>query len=425
MTSTRITRSIKKLRNELETFLKNNEFARVEKLDRDYFILKPWNDESIALALTKKKSPLLIKELNNLILPPRFTAIFHLDKMTMEFIYTVLEKDDLCYQREFELKLAGKTYNCKFDRATERLLLLSNLFRRTKSESVTGYRNLLVLRDYTEDFRRGTVAAVSQLENIEPVSFHVSGFKSFDEDEIIEVSKHLNFYMQYYDRGCPFILIHSPEVEKDDKPVQLRFIETTFPRSISSKKQDEFLLDIYLATLQVESRMKFIYYYQILEYAAYYHVDDETRRFMLNIINTPDIHTNSDKAINRLIEVMSSNVRQEDEAKVQKLVKLTCYPDIIWKEIEKDKDYFVIKQDFDGGFVVDELISNDTTLDAFCAMWHPKTIDTIRHIRNALVHGREKKFGKVITPSARNDILINPWTGIIRRLAEQVIIYNR
>ena len=69
MTSTRITRSIKKLRNELETFLKNNEFARVEKLDRDYFILKPWNDESIALALTKKKSPLLIKELNNLILP--------------------------------------------------------------------------------------------------------------------------------------------------------------------------------------------------------------------------------------------------------------------------------------------------------------------------------------------------------------------
>ena len=48
----------------------------------------------------------------------------------------------------------------------------------------------------------------------------------------------------------------------------------------------------------------------------------------------------------------------------------------------------------------------------------------LRYIRNALVHGREKKFGKVINPTIKNDYLIRPWCSVARRIAEEIVIFS-
>jgi len=318
----------------------------------------------------------------------------------------------------------GKSYICKFDEASERLLILSKLFKRTGKQSTTDHRNLLLLREYVEYASKKRASVEDYFVGMKPISFYVSGFESFDENEIIEVSKHLNFFMQYYDRDCAYILIHSAESELLEAPKQLQFIETTFPKNISTRRQDPFLLDLALAAFKVETRLQFIYYYQILEYAAFYYIDDEIRGDLLKIINTPDIHSNSDRYISRIVEVVSG-IRQDEEAKLNKVVKAACVPSSVWKELERNISYFTKRQEFDGGFVLEPFVSEDTTLESFCAMWHPKTVDTLRVIRNALVHGREKRFGRVISLTPRNDLLVKPWVAIVRRMAEQMIIFGR
>jgi hypothetical protein len=106
------------------------------------------------------------------------------------------------------------------------------------------------------------------------------------------------------------------------------------------------------------------------------------------------------------------------------VVKAICSPEAVWREIEQNMAYFTTKHEFDGGFVLDPFIPENSSKEGFCGMWHPKTINALRHIRNALVHGREKKFINVIAPTRRNDLLIRPWSSIVRCIAEQVIIFG-
>ena len=170
--------------------------------------------------------------------------------------------------------------------------------------------------------------------------------------------------------------------------------------------------------------MKFIYYYQILEYAAFYYVDDSIRRNLLRIVCTPDILSNPEKYISRILDAVSES-RQEIEAKIEKIVYSSCTPDVIWSELQQNIAYFTTRQEFEGGFVLEPFVCEDTTLETFTTMWHPNTAVTLRHIRNALVHGRERRGGPIITPTRDNEVKIRPWLPIIRRVAEQVIIYGK
>lgn len=413
------------LEEQLTPFLRNNPYSEIKKRGKLYYVINPWKDESIYFVLRPESQSDLIAALNNLILPRRFTALYHLDTNTVEYIYTLLDENSPYLSRQFEFTTDGKVYYCRFEDASERLLLLSKLFRPTGKEAAAEYRNLMLLHLYMNP----KLIQSLQLEQDfftqrKPVSFSVSGFEKFDEDKIVEISKHLNFFMLYYDRESPSILIHSVERELAEPAKQLQFVETTFPEKISTRRQDPFLLDLALTARTVETRLQFLYYYQILEYAAFYYTDDEVRRDLLNIINTPDIHSNPERHISRILDTVSG-VRQEEEAKIQKVVKMVCRPEVVWKELQQDVSYFSQTQQFDGGFVLEAFIDETTTVESFCAMWHPKTADTLRFIRNALVHGRERKFGKVISPTPRNDQLIKPWVATARRIAEEVIIFGR
>ena len=145
---------------------------------------------------------------------------------------------------------------------------------------------------------------------------------------------------------------------------------------------------------------------------------------MLQIINTPDIHADPDKYIPRILDTVT-DMHQSDEAKLNKIVETGCPPDIIWKELRQNLPYFSERQEFKGGFVIEPFISDDMTLKSFAAMWIPKTPDTLRKIRNALVHGRESRHGLFIAPTRDNNLKISPWIPVIHRIAEQIIIFGR
>lgn len=419
-------KQIVKLKEELATFFENNTASDIKKTKKGYYIVTPWNDNSIRFLLEKEYQAKLINVLNNIILSPRFTAIYHSDTKTMEYIYTILETDDLCFSRQFEFALSGKKYHCKFAESSECLLLLSQSFRRTRNYPQADYRNLLEYREYME-YKSGKQPLLEDyFTGMVPISFYVSKFNKFDETEILQVSQHLNFFMQYYDRDCPIAIIHPVEIESTIKSKQLKLIDTTFPKSISSRKQDPFLLELALEALKVkEIRLQYIYYYQILEYAAFYYIDHEIRRHLLKLINSPDIQSYPEKYLPSILEKVTE-LNQGEDPKIDRIVQVRCEPEVIWREIQQNRDFFLNKQEFDGGHVMDCLITEDMTIDSFIKVaWHPNVIKNLRNIRNALVHGREKRVSQIISPSKQNDLKLRPLVNLIRRIAEQVIIYDK
>ena len=422
------------LEKEFESFLNHNPHSKIQKKGERYYVINPWDDESLSFAVEHESQPDLITALNNLILPPRFTALYHLDSKTMEFIWTLIDKNSPYLSREFEFTIDGKTYYCRFGDASERLLLLSKVFIPIGEESRTSYRNLMLFNMYMEPkdlSKLGELSGLGQLFKLGmnfftervPISFFVSGFEEFEEDKIVEISKHLNFFMSYYNRNSPLILIHSTKGEESEPIRELKIFEMDFPKKISCSHKDPFLLDLALAAREAETRLKFIYYYQILEYAAFYYVDSDIKRKMLQIIAAPDIQANPDRYIFRLLEIIT-DLRESDEAKLNKIVETGCTPDIVWEEIQQNLPYFSKRQEFEGGFVIEPFISEDMTLESFATMWLPKTPDILRKIRNALVHGRERRLGLVIAPTQNSERKIRPWIPVIRRIAEQVLIFT-
>lgn len=433
-TKKKLQAAVSKYEKNIAPFLERNPFSKVKIVDDSICVTNPWNDDSLSFFLENWNEELMIPILNNVILPPRFTAVYHVNAKTMEFIYTLLSEDDVCTARKFSFRLDRRLYSCEFGESSGEVLALaaSSLFIK---QSKTEFRNLNLLRDYLvskNNHQKGRKAGKSKkaapakdtFANMKPISFFVRGFRRYDEGEMINVSKHINFLTYYYDRNCPWIIVHTPQTESDT-PKQLQFIETAFPEKIITKSYNPLLLDLAVEARKVGPRLQFIYYFQILEYAAFYYVEDEVKRQLLTIINSPDIHSNSDKYVSRILDAISTSTRIDEEHKMPKVVKSACRPDDIWKEVQQNIPYFSKTQKFDGGFVVEPLIAESTNFENFCAMWHPKTVNTINSIRNALVHGREKKSGSVIIPTPLNDSLIQPWVSVIGRMAEQVIIYGR
>ena len=408
---------------QLEPFLNRNPHSQIQKKGERHHVVNPWNDESLSFVIEPDSRVDLITTLNNLILPPRFTALYHLDSNTMEYIYTFLDKNSPYISRVFEFIIDGQTYYCQFGCASERLLLLSKVFVASGEESGTAYRNLRLLNMYTTYVRQEKLASgEGPLGSLIPTSFFVRGFERFEEDKTVEVSKHLNFFMTYYDKSSPIIAIHSPRGDKLEPLKELCFLETEFPKKISCSRKDPFLLDLALAAHGANDRLQFLYYYQILEYAAFYYVDADIKRRMLQAIAAPDIQVYPDRYVYKLLDILS-DIRQTDEAKLNKVVEIGCSPDAVWKKVERNLSYFSKRQEFDGGFVLEPFVSADATLEAFRGIWVPKAPDTLRKIRNALVHGRESRLGLVIAPTKANELKIQPWIRVIRCIAEQVLIF--
>jgi hypothetical protein len=171
--------------------------------------------------------------------------------------------------------------------------------------------------------------------------------------------------------------------------------------------------------------MRYLYYYQVIERASSFYLSDTTKSTLNKILNSPDIQANADTYIDKIIESVNQDVKSDDESKIEKIVKSLCDPTILWKEISANIKFFSMPTSFEGGFITNPIIAETADYAYFCNCWHPSLANQLRHIRNAIAHGREKTFGLIIHPNENNDQLLLPWVSLIRRVAEQIILYSK
>jgi hypothetical protein len=111
--------------------------------------------------------------------------------------------------------------------------------------------------------------------------------------------------MNYYDRKAATILIDISDDTITNAKCPCLSRVNTFPSDINASKIDSTLLDILsVASNSNDVRLNFIFYYQILEYCSYYHLNAEVDNKLKKILKRPDINHNSNDNIKEIIEIL-------------------------------------------------------------------------------------------------------------------------
>ncbi len=406
---------------QFRSFLLNNKFSSINKKKNGAFVIeKPWNDETLEFVIPTKADK-LSSILNTLYLPPRFSALYHKTNKSLEFIYTSFPIREELKKRSFNFNFEGRNYKCEFNKSSQELLDLADVFQPISPRTATNYRNL-------DDYKR--VASLKnlknkkiQLDNFQPISFWINGL-DWDEGKSIEIARHLNFFMTYFDKQTPFIEIHEDEFPaKEYKYKRRDLLFGDFPKDIVGKPINSNLLLWWDAAKSAPNPfLSYLYYYQILEYAAYYHLQNNEEEQLNNIITSPDILFNKEKTISRILDIMAT-IQGNDEHKISQVLRRYVDPGIIWREVENFKDYFSKEITFDGGVTIPSLMSPDCVNETFKTQWQTM-LPWITNIRNYIAHARERRSSTAIIPSKKNRNLIYPWVAVISSAANQVMIHQ-
>lgn len=405
---------------EIQMFLTNNPASSIEEIAGIGLCVKnPWGDPSIALKVPENPG-LLYEALNNLYLPDQYSLIYHLDTSEIEVIFTSLKLSpvyDELKARKFDFIFEGVTYPCLYGPSSTRLLEIAR-HHVTLSQSPTQSRNLSSYNQALDieeapDFIKSLFG--------EPISFWIKNVTWSNSDSVQTLIKNLNFFMAYFDTSTPRVLIHSLNGGSAILPQNTRYPFDSFPNEIIAHRIDDNLYQFWDATLSGDSIRKFLYNFQILEYAAVYYLDEDNKRAIRKLLITPDASSRMDSIIQSIIETLGS-VKLYDSQKMEALLKKSVDGNIIWNEIQRRVEIFSTDMDFEGGFVSKALLKKSTKFDEFEINWAATFCNRIRDIRNALSHGKETRSGSVIFPSILNQDKLQVWLPLVSAAAKQVIL---
>ncbi|MFC1461451.1 hypothetical protein ACFLQR_02895 [Verrucomicrobiota bacterium] len=409
----------------LKLFRKNNPHCEFAIEDELFMLQNPWGSKDCRLAYDLAEIEQL-KDLNNVAFNSQFDAIIHVDKNEIEFIFAYLRPDEEPSQsycdRTFTLHLDGGELTCRFAEPTERLMGLAKRVRRLPTDR--GMLTVPQLEPFTDSqqLEKLPERASRYFAKRVPRSFFVKPSAPVLSLDAEHVAKHVNFIMRYYDRETPVIEIHQKAGEKcHERTEPRRFCADSFPPSLSLKGIDEFVMQLIAVAQQTSPRFAFIYYFQVIEYAGFYFVDEKARKALKSFLRDPAMITCPEDKMHDLFAVMS-DLAHNDEGRMKKVVEECCDPHALWLEIENDKEFFCDEIHFDGGFVIPALLSPDTTAASWGTMWMPKVYDQLTKIRNCLVHARERRQSNVILPTETNNCRIQRYVPIIARVAEQIAL---
>lgn len=402
----------------LEQFGSNNPECRYVLDGNTCIVHQPWGDDSIHLEVPLDTHDLHTR-LNSIRLPPQFSAIRHTSNNDVEFIYAALKPDNEERSRKFVLHFNGLSYNCAFENASETLKQLALNTRALGPTTDTNFRNLASIRQFLK--LREQEGKDSPYKLYEVTSFWIRNCSVSDE-ELVELCRTLNFYMIYFDRRTPYVVIHS-KLENTTPTKVRRYPRNSFPNGINAKSLDPYILSIWEgAHRAAEVTRQFVLYYQILEYAGFYYLRENITRDIKRIIDSPEITTKYREVAKDILDVVVED-KQDDEAKIDAVVKQFVDPQLFWPDVEANIGVFSRDTIFEGGLIIAPLVLATWQYGDFESAWHPKLISTLRQIRNALVHAREKRASKCIMPTHRNQRLLQPWCMLIEDIAKQLIIY--
>ena len=406
------------VRQQLAQFLTNNTISKIDELNtpsKDVAVQAPWGEDSLAIVVPSTEAEDLIDGLNRIYLPERFTAIWHIDTQALEIIYSILPSSHPSASRHFVFKHRGCEYRCAFRESSKVLLSIARNYRPIGASS-TIYRNLTLFNVY----------AVSQETKVptligSPISFWIEGI-TWEENAVLDLARHLNFYMYYYDRQTAQIVIHPAKSESVLHQPQSRYPYGSFPTSIVSRELDDALLQFWAASISGDPVRRFLYNYQILEYAAFFYIEENIKREIRRALAAPHATDNLNALTEQVIEALAES-KIPDPQKLDNLLRATVDYKLI-REIEGNLKLFSAAMTFDGGFVLQPLMKDTWTADDFKSHWIPAFSNTLRSIRNALSHGREQRMTAVITPTTANFHRLQPWISPIAVAAREVMQYR-
>ena len=409
----------------LKNFVSNNPHCQITVEEDHFLVEKPWSTDDARLKAPISQTD-FIQDLNSIAFNPKFDAIIHLDKNQVEFIFTYLHVEDKeasdYIDRDFEVYFEGRTYRCFFSEPTERLYKIAKYYEKLPSEIANiSAPQLIMFRD-AQNLETLPTHIQKFFDNKIPRSFFVQYEEGFQLVSLESLARHLNFMLRYYDRKSPSISIKdldSPNLGTNKQP--LRMTEGHFPKLIVIQPIDEIVLRLIDVGKRTAPRFAFLYFYQVFEYAGYHYIDEKAKKALRNALKDPALVSCGEEKVSELFSIFT-DLNHNDEVKMRKVIEEHCDPVTIWKEIENDFEFFCSEQNFEGGFSCPPLVSKDTTVSAWAAMWMPKTFDLLTKIRNALVHARERRESKIILPNESNDRKLKHYIPLISRIAEQVAI---
>ena len=406
-------------------FSKNNPYSDIVEETKHIKIEKPWNDDSFIILIDKKDKS--INELKDKILVDYLAAVYHLKSDTLEFIFGPLDKEEIktVGSRSFDFNYESETFKCYFEKTSKTLELLATNFQRTKSNSKTNFRELRMLNDfYTVEEQPEFVQEF--FKDSTPYSFYIKGNLKKYKSDFTYFLRLFNFYLEYFDRDCPQVILYKKESYKEEFTTPCYSTDPkNFPKAINANQIDFTILEtLSIAHRTEDTRLQFIFYFQVLEYCTYYFLDTNIKKELNRILKKPDIHSKSKEYTRNILENLQDhfNKYRNDADKMEKIIsEYITYDDVVLELLE-NSDFFCNDIEFEGGLVIKKLFNKPEDIESA----NDNMLSTIRRniekIRNVLVHLREQRENKVILPTPDNDKKLLPYLFVIKRIAEKIAI---
>jgi len=412
------------LRAHFAVFLEANPLASLVHDDERWWIDNPWGDDTIRLRVRDDHES-LAEALASVYLPPRFSAIYHVDTRELEFVWAAFmagsDEDEDLVGRKFDLHFDGQVLECEWGQSSGRLLEIARASRPEAAPTSTYWRNLNFYSRYLKE--------LDQYEGESPEtevgvarSFWVRGV-DWAEDEMTEVARHISYYMKYFDLQTPIINIHE-EVQAASVKRRGRYPHGDFPTTIVGHRLDSYLLGLWeTALLETDAFLRYLYCYQILEYAVYYFLKEDTARRVKKILVEPDVCARPETATLKVIDILGAELRKPEDEKLRDVLREHVRPSEVWHAIEPNKDVFAAETVFDGGFRLDPLINGgETDGDAWAKTGFNRLADQLRYLRNALAHARDVRGGGILKPSQGNYESVRVWLQPMEAVMTEVVL---
>ena len=404
----------------IDKFVKNNNLSKQIKDDK-IIISNLWEDKTFELIFSKNEKISILKDV---FIPKELYGLYKKD--CYEFIFQPLPEENNYKNRKFSFSYKGNQYRAYYGEPSKCFQLIAKAFSPKSievDESKINYRNIKPFSDYyqQDNLPESQRVLYSQLT---PTNFFVEGpidnLAASDRELLL---RHINFYMLYFDRKSPWIVIAENEAPEEFNVPCLSQIDSSFPSEISFTEIDKDLLNILsIARKASTTRLQYLYYFQVLEYAAYYYIEEDFRNKISNILHSPDLLVKTDIYSRRLIDEFQNKYYKDnsDSLRLFNVINKYCEYRKIRYELLSNKDYFTKDICFDGDFVIKKLFKDEAQIQTGLPNTMQDIKSNLEKIRNVLVHIRESHENKVILPTAKNEELIKPYLYLLRRIAEEV-----
>lgn len=413
---------ISRKRDEFKEFLDNHPYSRLGRIEQPQtalVVFSPWGDDSIILVIPEQSRE-LSTALNSLLLPEPFSALYHRRTRRLEFIYTSFPLREGLQARRFEFTHRKISHVCAFSECSPELLTIAEASRPAQRYTGTDRRNLPLIQSYIHKMQGSP--ALDDVNLIRPNSFWVDNV-DWSEAAAVDLAQHLNFYMTYYDTKSPRIMLHPSKQESIQVQPQTQYRLGRFPSKMRAREIDAELFHFWHATREGDAARRFVYNYQILEYAAHYMLADGIKGKLRRHLLQPHALDSVEEFIEDALDIVSERSMQE-HLRIEALLRRAVNPKIIWHEIARNIAYFSKPTIFEGGFEVASIADAKWEVGDFEKNWPSSFAGAIRNIRNGLSHAKEQRMVNVIAPTKNNHVLLQNWVTLVSLAAAESMIYR-